>query len=204
VDVEDLQDEFASGEKSVDAVRGLLQQAGQSWSVLPRYLLLLGSATYDPRNYLGLGGDLVSSAVVQTEAFEAVSDSWFVRIPGAEHVSVGRLPVRSEEETRAVVSKILGRKEVDAHSPVLLASDALGTSNFPEMTDDLRAALPDAPATLVVRGSESDDVLHQRFVDAARNGPALVNYIGHASELFWSGNLHTVDDVETPRGGAAT
>ena len=57
VDIEDLQDEFASGEKSVDSVRGFLQYAVQSWSVAPRYLLLLGSATYDPRDYLGLGGD---------------------------------------------------------------------------------------------------------------------------------------------------
>jgi len=204
VDIEDVQDEFASGEKSVDAVRGFLQQALQSWNVAPRYLLLLGAATYDPRDYLGLGGDLVSSAVVQTDAMEAVSDSWFVGIPGAEQVSVGRLPVHGEDEARAVVAKILARKEVDGHSPVLLASDALGTSDFPEMTSDLRAVLPDAPATVIVRGSEPDDVLHQRFVDAARGGPALVNYTGHASELFWSGNLHTVADVDALSGGGTS
>ena len=204
VDVEDVQDEFASGEKSVDAVRGFLQQALQSWNVAPRYLLLLGAASYDPRDYLGLGGDLVSSAVVQTDSMEAVSDSWFVGIPGAERVSVGRLPVRTEDQVRSVVAKILARKEVDARSPVLLASDALGTSDFPEMTSDLRAVLPDAPAKLIVRGSEPDDVLHQRFVDTARAGPALVNYTGHASELFWSGNLHTVADVDALSGGGTS
>jgi hypothetical protein len=110
----------------------------------------------------------------------------------------------TEDEARAVVAKILGRREVDARSPVLLVSDALGTSDFPEMTADLRAIVPDAPATLIVRGSEPDDVLHQRFVDAARSGPALVNYTGHAAELFWSGNLHTVDDVEALSGGATS
>jgi len=204
VDIEDVQDEFASGEKNADAIRGFLQRALQSWNVAPRHLLLLGSATYDPRDYLGLGGDLVSSAVVQTDAMEAVSDSWFVGVPGAEHVSVGRLPVRSEDETRAVVAKILGRREVDGRSPVLLASDALGTSDFPEMTSDLRAVVPDAPATLIIRGSDTDDVLHQRFVDAARSGPALVNYTGHAAELFWSGNLHTIDDVEALSGGGTS
>ena len=87
---------------------------------------------------------------------------------------------------------------------MLLASDALGTSDFPEMTSDLRAVLPDAPATLIVRGSEPDDLLHQRFVDAARSGPALVNYTGHAAELFWSGNLHTVDDVDALSGGGTS
>ena len=204
VDIEDVQDEFASGEKSVEAVRGFLQQALESWAVRPRYILLLGTATYDPRDYLALGGDLVPSAVVQTDALEAVSDSWFLRIPGAETVSIGRLPVRSAAEAAAVVAKILGRHVVDAHAPVLLVSDALGTSDFPEMTADLRAVLPDAPATVIVRGSESDDVLHQRFVDAARSGPALVNYTGHASELFWAGNLHTVDDIDALSGGGTS
>ncbi len=107
VDIEDLRDEFASGEKSVDAVRGFLQHAVQSWNVAPRYLLLLGSATYDPRDYLGLGGDLVSSAVVQTDALEAVSDSWFVRVPGAES-RLGRTVAGAHRgRDRAVVAKIL-------------------------------------------------------------------------------------------------
>ncbi|HEY1908499.1 MAG TPA: C25 family cysteine peptidase, partial [Myxococcaceae bacterium] len=204
VDIEDVQDEFASGEKSVDAVRGFLQWAVQHWAMPPRYVLLLGSATYDPRNYLGLAGDLVPSAVVQTSSLEAVSDSWFLAFAGSESMSVGRLPVRSVAQTQAVVAKILDRREATARSPLLLASDALGTSDFPEMTSDLRSDLPDAPATVIVRGSEPDDVLHQRFLDAAASGPALVNYTGHASELFWNGNLHTVGDVAAlSRGGTS-
>src|SRR5262249_25469711 len=47
----------------------------------------------------------------------------------------------------------------------------------------------------LVRGTQPDDVLHQQFLDAARAGPALINYAGHASETFWAGNLHTVDDA---------
>ena len=37
-----------------------------------------------------------------------------------------------------------------------------------------------------------------------RAGPALVNYIGHGSELFWSGDLHTVDDVAALAGSDAS
>ena len=204
VDIEDVQDEFASGEKSVDAVRGLLQWAVQHWAMPPRYVLLVGSASYDPRNYLGLAGDLVPAAVVQTDSLEAVSDSWFLGFPGSGSVSIGRFPVRSVAETQAVVAKVLDRREATDRSPLLLASDALGTSDFPEMTTDLRGDLPDAPATVIVRGSEPDDVLHQRFLDAAVSGPALVNYTGHASELFWNGNLHTIDDVPAlARGGTS-
>ena len=201
VDVEDVQDEFAGGEKSAEALRAFLAQALQSWSTPPRWVLLLGSATYDPRDYLGLGGDLVPSGIVQTDALEAASDGWFLDVPGAEAVSIGRLPVRTLDETQAVVGKILGRSEADARSPVLLVSDVLGTSDFPEMTADLRADLPDAAATVLVRGSQSDDVLHQEILDAARAGPALVNYVGHGAETFWSGNVHTVDDAAALAGG---
>ena len=140
-----MQDEFASGEKSVDAV-GPSSGALSVWERRPRYLLLLGAATYDPRNYLGLAGDLVPSAVVQTSVLEAVSDSWFVGAPEAGAVSVGRLPVRSIAETKAVVAKISD----DARRPRArrgsVASDARRTSDFPEMTADVQATLPDAPA----------------------------------------------------------
>jgi len=212
VDIEDVQDEFASGEKSVDAVRAFLGRALSVWERRPRYLLLLGAATYDPRNYLGLPGDLVPSAVVQTSMLEAVSDSWFVGAPEAGAVSVGRLPVRSIAETEAVVAKILGRREATARSPWVLVSDARRTSDFPEMTADVQATLPDAPATVVTRELDPNDeehqkaldaLAHQRFLDAVRAGPALVNYIGHGSELFWSGNLHTVDDVAALAGSEA-
>lgn len=203
VDVEDVQDEFAAGEKSAEAIREFLTSALQAWYTPPRFVLVLGSATYDPRDYLGLGGDLVPSGIVQTEALEAASDSWFLA-PGADAVSIGRLPVRTLEETRAVVSKILRRRESDRRSPVLLVSDMLGTSDFPEMTADLRSDLPDTQATLLLRGSQPDDVLHQQFLDAARAGAALINYAGHASETFWAGNLHTVDDVPALSGGGTS
>jgi uncharacterized protein (TIGR03382 family) len=204
VDVEDVQDEFASGEKSADALRAFLTQALQSWAIPPRWVLLLGSASYDPRNYLGFGGDLVPSGTVQTDLLEAASDSWFLAVPGAEAVSIGRLPVRDLGQTAAVVAKILGRREADARSPLLLVSDSRDTSDFPEMTAALRADFAQTNATVLTRGTQPDDVLHQQLVDAARGGPALVNYTGHAAETFWRGNIHSVDDLPALAGGGTS
>src|SRR5262249_51521222 len=51
--------------------------------------------------------------------------------------------------------------------------------------------------------SDTDDVLHQRFLDAARAGPALVNFAGHGSELFWSDAdpaIFSIDDVAALSG----
>jgi hypothetical protein len=212
VDIEDIQDEFASGEKSSDAVRAFLAYAQQAWGLPPRFVLLLGSASYDPRDYLGLGGDLMPSATVQTVALETASDSWYLGGANPYNVSIGRLPVRTVDEAQALVAKILGRKVADAHSPVLLVSDVSSTSDFPEVISDLRAALPDAAATVLVRASETDEEVHQRFLEAARLGPALVNYAGHAQELAWGKRLpdntgvdiFSVDDVAALTAGGTS
>ena len=165
VDIEDLQDEFASGEKSVDSVRGFLQYAVQSSRRgPPPYLLLLGSAPRTiPRDYLGLGGDLVSSAVVQTDALRRCPTAGSCAFPGPSTSPIGRLPVRTVDETRAVVAKILESAGGDARSPVLLASDALGTSDFPEMTADLRASLPGRPG-------HRDDPRHRNPTTCSTSG----------------------------------
>ncbi len=133
-----------------------------------------------------------------------MSDSWFLDVPRGRSVSIGRLPARTPADVEAVVAKILARQAAAPRSPVLLVSDARGSSDFPEMSADVRAELPDAAFTVLERGSEPDDSVHQRFVAAARSGPALVNYVGHASELFWNGDLHTVADTEALSGGGTS
>ena len=211
VDIEDVQDEFASGEKSIDAVRAFLAQALTGWSRPPRYLLILGSASYDPRNYLGSGGDLVPTSAVQLsapDAVEAASDSWFLSIPAARSLSVGRFPVRTPEETQALVTKILARREATVRSPWLLISDWAAKSDFPEMTADLKGLLPDAPATVLLREhdvanqEQLDAQLRQKVLDAAKSGPLVVNYIGHASAMFWGQDdgFFTSEDVAALAG----
>ena len=54
IDVEDLYDEFNFGTKSPAALKDFLQRACALWPVPPRSVLLVGDATFDPRNYLGL------------------------------------------------------------------------------------------------------------------------------------------------------
>ena len=53
VDVDDVYDEFSAGEKDALAIRSFLSNAVQNWSTPPRWVLLAGAATYDPRGWLG-------------------------------------------------------------------------------------------------------------------------------------------------------
>jgi hypothetical protein len=204
VDIADVQDEFAYGEKSATAVRDFLQSAVQVWSKAPRYVLLVGTGTYDPRDYLGLGGDLVPTGIVQTQFLESASDSWFTAFPGGGGLSIGRLPVRTPEETSLLAEKIAGRSSASSSASLLLVADRPGTSDFPAMLDDVRARVPGASATVLLRGSDTDAALHDQVLAALRNGPAVVDYAGHGAETFWSGDLLTVDDAAALAGSGKT
>jgi hypothetical protein len=53
IDIEDLYDEFSFGNKSPRAIKDFLASAKARWSRAPRFVLLVGDASFDPRNYLG-------------------------------------------------------------------------------------------------------------------------------------------------------
>jgi uncharacterized protein (TIGR03382 family) len=203
-DIEDVLDEYAFGAKSAQALRDYLQAAVGQWKVHPRYVLLAGLGTYDPRDYLGLGGDRVSSGVVQTDFVEAASDHWFLEFAGGESLAIGRLPVRSADEAAPVVVKILGRKPAGPEASVLLVADELGTSDFPGHLQEVASKLPSAALQWIVRGTDSDAALHAQFLDQVRQGPAVVDYAGHGQETFWAGDIHEVADAALLAGTGKT
>ncbi len=55
VDIEDVYDEFSYGAHSAQALKDFLTRAATNWTPPPRYVLLVGDASYDPRNYEGFG-----------------------------------------------------------------------------------------------------------------------------------------------------
>jgi hypothetical protein len=79
IDVEDLYDEFTFGMKTPQAMKNFLSEARSFWEKAPRFVSLVGDATFDPRNYLGLGSyDFVPTNLVERACLETASDEWFV------------------------------------------------------------------------------------------------------------------------------
>ena len=149
VDIEDVYDEFSFGSKTPQAIKDFLVRATAEWSRPPRFLLLVGNATQDPRDYFGFGEpDYVPTKVVQTGAMEAASDDWFVDADDdgfADLAIVGRLPARSDAQVAAMVSKIIGYEQAaggDWQRSVLLVSDLdpTGGVDFAALNDRAREA----------------------------------------------------------------
>ena len=117
IDVQDLYDEFNYGAKNPQALKDFLQRARTSWKRPPQFVLLVGDASFDPRNYLGLGDfDFVPTKLIDTVSNETSSDDWFVDFKNTAlpSIPVGRIPVRTAEEAALVVSKIIAYENVEA------------------------------------------------------------------------------------------
>src|SRR5262249_20781444 len=82
VDVEDVYDEWSYGQRTPQALQDMIV-ATRSWKRVPKWVMLVGDASYDPKNYLGLGdNDLVPTKLIWTNTFETASDDWLGDVNG--------------------------------------------------------------------------------------------------------------------------
>jgi hypothetical protein len=201
VDVESVYDEFSFGAKDPQAIKDLLACAINTWSRPPRYLLLVGDASFDPRNYLGYGFlDLVPTRLVGTTYLETASDDWFADFDedGIGDIPVGRLPMATPEETATVVGKIVAYEGSAACGRVLLVADANDKENdFEGSSAAVKAALPATFTVAEVYRGQLGDGAASQLVSQLNLGQAVVNYIGHGSTQVWHGNLLTTDAART-------
>jgi hypothetical protein len=196
VDVESVYDEFSFGAKDPQAIKDLLAYAINTWSRPPRYLLLVGDASYDPMSYLGYGYlDLVPTKLVDTTYLETASDDWFADFDGdgIADIPVGRLPVQTATEATTVVGKIVAYDGSAKLGRVLLVADANDKDNdFEALSAQVKAVLPSTAWPVeVYRGQLGDGAAKLQLMNGIDLGQTLINYIGHGSVQVWHGNLLT-------------
>ena len=210
VDVQDIYDEFSFGQKTPVAIRTFLVRAAGSWAKPPRFVLLVGNATTDPRDYQGIGErDFVPTRIVPTGVLETASDDWFADADddgSADLASVGRLPARTAAETSTMVDKIVAYERSSAeswHKSVLLVSDQ-GNEDVNEF-----AALNSAVGKLVPADYQIDHLKRAEDPNAPQTlrtrlseGAFLLNYHGHGSVDLWGGDLLTAADVAALDNGS--
>jgi hypothetical protein len=187
-------DAFNFGERSPFAIQSYLQLAATSWRKHPEAVLLVGGASFDPRNYLGFGDtDFVPSRMIETAAFKTASDDWLTDFTqtGFATIPTGRLPVDTPAETALVVSKIVNYERGGGagswnQQALVIADQNIGA----DFTTAANAAAADLPASLAVTEILADGqdptAIKQQILAGLNNGSLLVNYLGHGSEEQWS------------------
>src|SRR5581483_10330261 len=191
VDIDDVYGEFNYGEHSPYALQQFLRTASSVWATAPRWLLLVGDASVDPRNYLGFGSfDFVPTKIVPTEDLKTASDAWVTDFnqTGYEQIATGRLPVRTLADAVTIVNKIVAYESQSAgtwsQSAYVVADQNIGADFQAEaatIATQLSATLN--VTTLNVSDANAD---HTTLIGQLNSGNLVVNYIGHGSEDDWS------------------
>jgi hypothetical protein len=106
--LEEIMDEFNDGIYDPKAIKKFLTYAYQNWIKPPKYVILVGNGTYDYKDNLGHGDNLIPTLMVDTPMGLYASDNLFGELEGdpVPKIAVGRLPVLNAEELESVVSKI--------------------------------------------------------------------------------------------------
>jgi hypothetical protein len=197
VDVDEIYDEFNYGVISSNAIKAYLQYVKENWQApgpQVQYVLLIGDASWDARNYEGEGYlNFVPPRMVATVYTETASDEALADFDGdgLTEIPIGRVPARTVADVDTVFAKTTNwEANLTATSltdrGALFAYDHNNGYTFDLMSSRLRTQLaPEVPSTFVYRGETNANT---NLINAMNTGKFVVNYSGHGSPGSWGGN----------------
>ncbi|HEY4575819.1 MAG TPA: C25 family cysteine peptidase, partial [Thermoanaerobaculia bacterium] len=202
-DLDQVMDAFNGGVSNPHAIQAFLAYAHTQWSQGPRYVALAGAGTYDYRNLLGFGDDLLPPLMIQTDSGLFPSDNQFGDVDGdgLPEVAVGRIPVLSAAELDAYTNKLTAYESTAPANwtgKAVMTADATDRgADFGADSDEVAGQIP--PAYQVDRVYLKDLPLaaaRGQLMAAIGGGTAFLNYMGHgALDRLSAGGLLTSADV---------
>jgi hypothetical protein len=219
IDVQAIYDAWSFGQVDPEAIRSFLRYAAASWHTAPRAVTLVGDGTSDPLNYTGRNNTNFIPpylAMVDGQIGETACEPCYARLdtpdPTADLLAdllIGRLPVKSVDELKALVAKLVTYEtsplDLGWRSRALFVADnADPAGDFPALADTIIQDQPHDiasdrmyydPQSSGASWREPDAVrAYKRTIAALNQGAGLVNYIGHGSQFQWA----TTDPQASP------
>ena len=207
VDINEIINEFNFGNTSSDSIEAFLDYAYNSWATRPGYVLIIGDATRDPRNYTGAGYfNYVPTRMVTTVFTETGSDDALADFnnDGLAEISIGRIPVRAGAQVDTIFQKVVNWETNLGVDPLgrgaLFAVDQFDANNnidFAAITGRIEGELPGAVTKTVVNRTQPN--AQADLIAAFNSGKYIVNYTGHgatgtwaSTSFFWLGNVSSL------------
>ncbi|MCS6842794.1 MAG: C25 family cysteine peptidase [Caldilineales bacterium] len=209
VNVEAVYEQFGAGRRGPEAIRAFLRHAVETWALPPRFVVLVGDASYDPRGYTGEAArtaDRVPTCLVDTYFVgETASDHCYADLDDdlAPELAVGRLPARSADQVQAFAAKLVAYEQTPADADWLrrallvadkeaeflnasqrIAEEALQPAGYQTQLLDLADPAYAQPADA-----------RQTLLAALDAGVGLINYSGHGSPRWWASELLSSEDA---------
>ena len=228
-----IYNEFSSGRQDVSAIRNYMKYLYDTDSAQLRYLLLFGKCSYDYKGYLPNNTNFVPTYESRNSLhpiYSYSSDDYYAFLEDEEgaweesragdhtmDIGVGRLPVKSTQEARVVVDKLI-HYATDAatrgrwrNEVVFVADDGDNNKHqrdAEQLTQALDTAFADYSLTKIyldafpqesLPGGEQSEAANRRIEQALKQGALIVNYTGHGSETRWTQenifNLNTINQL---------
>jgi hypothetical protein len=200
---EEIADEFGHGRPSAEAIKGFLAYAYHSWAgPSPRYVVLLGDSSYDPRNFIGSSKPSPLPVLwAKTSYLWTATDAGLVAVNGEDELpdlAIGRLPAATLEEAERLVSKLLAWEE----SGQGLGGQATLVADNPDLAGDFEANVREVAASYLAGRSELlllselGAGTRPRIREALDAGRSYLDYVGHGGVAVWaSENVWGSSDV---------
>jgi hypothetical protein len=239
VDVQTIYNEFSTGVQDITAIKDYLRHlwnTADSAVDRPKYLLLFGDASYDYRgvvepntNHVPIYQSYSSFSLYSsfsTDDFYGFMDADEgnnLRAKGLD-LGIGRIPVNTVEEAKAVVDKIMAYSNPQKslgnwRKKVLFVSDdvdkgweAVLTSIPNIIADRIDTTYPfldidkmyaDSYEQQSSSASQSYPRLRTELIQSINAGNLVTAYVGHGGEVGWaSENILQLNDTKTFSNGA--
>ena len=191
---EEIAEVFGQGQPKAEAIRDFLAYAYHSWSrPSPRYVVLLGDASYDPRHFLTTSWVSPLPALwAKTSYLWTASDPALAAVNGTDAIpdlAIGRLPAQTPAEAEALVSKLLAWEDSGQDlggKAVLVADDPDTAGDFEADVEDIQQSFLSGRTTQLLRLRELGASTRPAILNAFDDGASLVSYVGHGGAAVWA------------------
>ncbi len=189
VDIDDVFDEFSYGTVNTTGMSNFFSYAKNNWQTPPAYILLIGDASYDYRNYENRPfQNFVPTKRVDTVYEETGSDEAFCDFSntGLSEIAIGRIPARTPQDVTLMLNKTMTFESTIStafNRGALFASDLPNGYDFDGLSHRVADQLPASmPKTFINRGDANS---HTVLINNLNQGKYIVNYSGHGSTGAW-------------------
>ncbi len=227
VDVNHIYNEFNCGVSDPLSIRSFLKFTQQRWSIVPQYVLLLGSGHFDYKNILKTNVRNWIPVYETEESFfdynSFTTDDVYAIFRSIYSIAIGRIPARNYNEAEITVNKIISYEKNSPIAPwrnkITFIADDGRTSEGDDgqiYTTDTDAGLAENPF-VVPESFEKNKIyivayptvnssagrrkpnVNKDIVEAINNGTLITNFIGHGNERLWAHEAIFTREDELPK-----
>ncbi|MBC98222.1 MAG: hypothetical protein CME63_10755 [Halobacteriovoraceae bacterium] len=219
-----IYDEFNHGRVSSYAINEFLQYAYTNWKTKPKYLFLLGDASYDPKDRLGIMGKNTEPIFLTSGVDNDFGSDFSLGILnfGEEdeslrpYLSIGRLPTDDLYLIDSYIDKLIDF-ETGSVSPIqnvkkfdFIIGQGSENENFTKMALELGNTVLSSNREFSLEMIDHKDyadseLMNDEVIASFNDSPLFLTYLGHGAEDLWgldgffeATHADSLENMETP------